>query len=250
MLPSFANILLSGPCNLACCFCIGKYAVPRPNNLDQFRLASLQSFLDQVKARHIRDISISGTNTDPLLYRHKNALLQTIRAALPSVRINLHTNGLLAFRYLDFVNNCDRLTLSLSTLRPSTARLLTGSPHVLDLASLLPRLHIPAKLSSVLLPENVDEIPQLILLCQSLGIKRLALRKLVAPPLSHAVPVPALPALALPPTPSRFFAQNPVYDLPDLEVTLWDFDLSSLRCLNLFSDGTMSDSYSLLTVRH
>jgi len=245
MTPSFANILFSGPCNLSCTFCIGKYLPPRPNNLDTFPLQNLSSFLEELSDRDIVQVSLTGTNTDPLLYRHGLRLVEAIRTALPRARINLHTNGRIAHRQLDFINACDRMALSIVSLSPTTARELTGQSSGLDLRRLVQEIRIPIKVSTVIMPANVGEIPTIIETCQTLGIKRLAFRKLVNPGQSAASGKLAEVARQFGPAIQRTFGQNLVYELPNLEITLWDFENSDLNCLNLFSDGTISRDYRL-----
>ena len=45
--------------------------------------------------------------------------------------------------------------------------------------------------------------------------------------------------------PERHFRSNPVYRVHGVEVTVWDFDATASRSLNLFPDGTISDEYLL-----
>jgi hypothetical protein len=48
--------------------------------------------------------------------------------------------------------------------------------------------------------------------------------------------------------PVRYFGANPVYEVEGMEVTIWDFSASTVKCLNLFSDGTISPEYQLTQI--
>jgi MoaA/NifB/PqqE/SkfB family radical SAM enzyme len=235
----FANILFTGPCNQRCPHCIGSTLAARalPENLDVFPVRGLDPFLDAVARAGVRELSLTGTNTDPQLYRHEAALLDLLRRRLPGVRLSLHTNGRLALARMELFNRYDRATVSLPSFEPATVRRMTGRDGVLDLSEILRRASIPVKISTLVTPDNRDEIPDIIRRCRRLGVRRLVLRRLYGAPGSDDF----LPGLS----PVRMFAGNPVYDLDGTEVTVWDFSRTTLRCLNLFSDGTVSRNYLL-----
>jgi MoaA/NifB/PqqE/SkfB family radical SAM enzyme len=93
------------------------------------------------------------------------------------------------------------------------------------------------KISTVITEHNINEIPSIMARCRELGISRMVLRKLYGETrrwnlFPHLEPV-------------RYFGGNPVYDVDGMEVTLWDFSASRVQCLNLFSDGSISQEYQL-----
>lgn len=238
MAPRFANILLAGPCNQRCPHCIGKkLGAPFPPNLDRFPLKNFARFTTLLRELGIRQVSLTGTDTDPLLYRHVEQLLAALRQAVPGVQISLHSNGLLALARLSVVNQFDRVALSLPSLRPATCRALTGSSRVLDLEKIAAAVSMPLKISMLLTPANLGEVEAVIARCHGLGIRRLVLRQLHG----TAQPLDPLPGR----TPARWFAGQPVFDVDGVEVTVWDFASAQLDCVNLYSDGTLSRRYLL-----
>lgn len=233
----FANILFSGPCNLRCPRCIGRAMPELPANLDRFPLGGLRRFCGLLRRHGVQQVTLTGANTDPLLYRHLDRLIPLLRRAVPGVRLNLHTNGWLALARLERFNRHDRACISLPSFDARTCGAMTGRPRVLPLGRILERATIPIKISTLITEDNVQEVPEIIARCRALGIRRMVLR------LPHGEP----PRFALLPghRPLRHFAGNPVYRVQGLEVTVWDFDRSTLRCLNLFSDGSISGDYLL-----
>ncbi len=235
----FANILLTGRCNRRCPHCIGHALAGRslPDSLGLFPLPGLAEFLEALRRHGIREVSLTGTNTDPLLYRHLGRLIDRLREELPGIRLSLHTNGALALRRIRVFNRFDRATVSIPSFRPATCRRMTGSPRVPDLTEILRRSEIPIKVSTLVTSDNRAEVPEILRRCGELGVRRLVLRKLYG----DSSPENFFPDL----NPVRTFGGNPVYALNGLEVTVWDFGRSALRCLNLFSDGSVTDAYEL-----
>ena len=245
----FANILLSGPCNLRCPHCIGRQLARRADrdNLGRFPLAGLDRFCRARRRAGVTQVALTGTNTDPLLYRHHGQLLGYLRQHVPGVRVSLHTNGVLALGRIDRVNSYDRVCVSVPSLRPATCLPMTGRARALDLTSLARQAVVPLKVSTLVTRHNVHEVLGIVARCRDLGIRRVVLRRLHVQddPAAGAEPWrQVLTWLAdLPVT--RAFGGNPVLDAGGVELTLWDFRRTRLRCLNLFSDGQISSEYRL-----
>ena len=234
----FANILFAGPCNRACPFCIGRLMPDRVNvdNLDVFPPRGLEAFIDAVNGERVRDIVLTGTTTDPQLYRHEGRLLALLRERLhPGARIAVHTNGVLALRKIDVFNRYDRACVSFPSFVPATYARMMGSRRVPDLAAILRAAAIPVKVSCVVNEANAGEIDEFLAECHRIGVRRLVLRRLFGETrqwdILHGLPL------------TRRFQGNPVYDFHGMEVTYWDFDLTGMRSLNLFADGTLGTSY-------
>ena len=233
-----ANILLSGRCNLRCPACIGRQpGRVLPDNLERFPLAGMARFEARLMRLGIREITITGTNTDPLLHKHLGELVARLNARVAGARINLHTNGVLALERLSVIRRCNRVCISLPSFQPRTCRAMTGSSRVLDLERIVQGVGIPVKVSVLLSPHNLEQIPSILVRCRAAGVRRVVLRQLW-----HG---PSLPLALGDAEPVRWFAGNPVYNLDGMEVTVWSFGETRLPCLNLFSDGSMSHAYLL-----
>lgn len=235
----FANILLSGRCNLNCPCCIGHSLKQQsmPDNLNLFPLKGLDDFIDAIRHHGVTQVSLTGTNTEPQLYRFEVELLGYLREKISGVQVSLHTNGTLVLQKIGLFNLYDRATLSLPSFDPETYRTMTGSARVPDLEEIMRQSKIPLKISTLITEHNSAQVPFITSRCRSLGIRRMVLRKLYGEtrpwdPFPHLQPV-------------RYFGKNPVYDIDGMEITVWDFSRSELRCLNLFSDGSISREYEL-----
>ncbi len=235
----FANILFSGPCNQRCPYCIGRQIDPSrmPNNLNDYPPPGWAEFTALIQRYAITEIILTGTNTDPQLYRHEERLLSWIREKLPHAHISLHTNGQLALDKMDALNRYDRATISFPSFDTQTFFEMTGVRRMPDLAEIVRRARIPIKISCVLTRHNVDQVPDLLTRCQRIGIRRVALRE------CYGNPVPWRPPAAM--RPVGEYRGNPVYDYHGLQVTYWRFEHSACTSLNLFADGSISSEYLL-----
>jgi MoaA/NifB/PqqE/SkfB family radical SAM enzyme len=239
----FANILFAGPCNLRCPYCIGKQVEPALNrdNLDKFPLRNLDVFATLLRHHRVRQVILTGTTTDPQLYRYEARLVQWLRGQLPEVRLSLHTNGQLALEKIDVLNLYDRVSLSLPSFDPDTYEKMTGSRRVPDLGAILRDARVPVKVSCVITAHNAGQAGAFLARCREIGIRRLVFRQLYGDRRRWNVPSSL--------TPAGTYRDNPVYDYGGMEVTYWNFDRTTSTSLNLFSDGTISGEYLLAKAR-
>jgi MoaA/NifB/PqqE/SkfB family radical SAM enzyme len=235
----FANILLSGPCNLRCPYCIGRQVDPRLNqdNLGLFPPRNLAAFAALLRQHGVRQVVLTGTNTDPQLYRHEARLVTWLREQLPGVRLSLHTNGQLALSKMAVLNAYDRVSLSFPSFDPGTYERMTGSCRVPDLERILQEARVPVKVSCVVNEHNVGQLEDFLTRCRALGVRRVVLRQLYGDTRRGDI----LPGQA----PVSTYRNNPVYDYGGMEVTYWRFEDTSSTSLNLFSNGSISSEYLL-----
>lgn len=241
----FANILLAGPCNARCPFCIGRQIDPRliPDNLELYPLHNLDGFVKRLRAYHVQQVVLTGANSDPLLYRHLERTLDDLREMLPAAtQFSLHSNGRLALQKIDLVNRFDRVCLSIPSFDPDTYQKIMGVRKPPDLAQIVRCAGPPIKVSCVLTSHNIAETADFLYRCRQVGVHRVVLRKLVGERRPWR-------ALLNPQALGLVFRcehrRNPVYDYEGMEVTAWDFEHSSSASLNLFSSGLISDRYLL-----
>lgn len=236
---NFANILFSGKCNLLCPYCIGKQIDSTLNvsNLNEFPVKNLEKFMQILRAEEVDQLSITGTNTDPQLYRYEEYLLSYIRNELPKVKISLHTNGQLAIAKIHTFNMYDRAAISFPSFNPDIYKAMTGIGRVPDLEKILQLSTIPIKISCILDEANIHDLHTYLKRCYQLGIKRVALRQIFGDNRQWSLPEELVFI--------KEYCSNPVYSYFGMEVTHWIFDTSNARSLNLFSDGTISAEYLL-----
>jgi MoaA/NifB/PqqE/SkfB family radical SAM enzyme len=244
----FANILFSGRCNARCPFCIGRQVDPRLNedNLRLFPPRNLGRLIEIIWQQEIRQVILTGTNTDPQLYLHEKKLLRLLREQThPETRLVLHTNGRLALHKIGIFNQYDRVSISFSSFNPVTYRKMMGVPNPPDLGEIVRRAAIPVKISCTITEDNAGEIDELLVRCQEMGVQRIVLRKLFGEKRTWEELLQGDLEL----TQKREYRGNPVYRCREMEVTLWDFEDTESTSINLFSNGLISEQYLLTNTK-
>lgn len=246
----FANLLFSGPCNARCYFCIGQEIDPtlQQNNLKVFPPDNLEAFIALILKHQIHQVVFTGTNTDPQLYRYEARLLDHLREQLPpETCFALHTNGCFALYKIETFNLYDRATISLPSFNPCVYQQMMGIPGPPNLKEIMHLATIPIKISCLLTAENEAEIPEFLIHCHRLGIQRVVLRTPFGKSKyqSHIRWDQLLLSHKLPIKPRGEFRSNPVFDFQEMEITLWDFEQSASRSINLFASGLISSDYLL-----
>lgn len=240
----FANILFSGKCNAKCPYCIGN-SISQVWNLDDFPLKNFDTFLHEVNEKKIWEIIFTGTNTDPLLYRHQQALVEDIRTRCGSwVRLALHSNGFLLEREPSLLRLYDKCTLSIPSFDPDTFSELMGTKQkVLDLIKITENTSNPIKLSRIVTERNntFDDTKLYLKMAMENNIKRIAFRKVFWEFFSWHKTIDFLEKMEAVYT--WEFRSNPVYMWNNIEITLWSFDNTTSKSINLFSDGRISGEY-------
>lgn len=245
----FANILFAGPCNARCPACIGKQVDARlsVNNLDVFPLHNLESFIAMIQEHGIRQVVFTGTTTDPQLYRHEGRLVDYLRQRLgEEVSFSLHTNGRLALGKIEVINLYERVCISFPSFDPFNYRRMMGVAGPPDLEAIIKRARAAIKISCLVTEDNAHEVGIVLQRCHELGIRRMVFRKLFGDrwPWSSWIDTQSLGLRLV-----GEYRGNPVYGYDGMEVTLWDFDQTESRSINLFSSGEISSSYHLVKAR-
>ena len=240
----FANLLFSGRCNARCPFCIGKQIDPRLNkpNLDEFPPRNLDRLIEMIWQNQIRQVTLTGTNTDPQLCRYEAELIRLLRERTPpGTQLVLHTNGRLVLRRIEIFNQYDRASVSFPSFNPLTYRKMMRVSHPPDLREILQQAAIPVKVSCVVTDENAREMDGFLEQVRDLGVKRLVLRKLYGEKRNWNELLPGSLKLKW----IGRYRGNPIYNAQGMEVTLWDFEQAESTSINLFSNGLISNQYLL-----
>lgn len=236
----FAGIHLSGPCNRRCYFCIGQHmmALDPLNNLDTFPIKNFDLFIAECRTKDIHEMCVSGTNTDPLLYKHTDKLLGAIREALPGVPIALRTNAVAYKREL--FSQYDKASVTLCSANEDVYRAMMGRGNPPDLARVIAENpHMDIRVNVVLGPENIahSDIFRTLDYCADLKVSRVNLREPYGQP--HVGN----------PMPRELWSVDklgmPVYHWRGVQVMYWDVHFVEVESVNLYANGNISTDYPI-----
>jgi len=251
---SFANINLLGRCNIDCFFCLGKDIKDLLGKHDQTAVhfsawQRFGEFLARCRAEGVDRIYVTGQNTDSLLYRHLDALVDHLHAE--GFRVGLRTNGYEAAGHLDTINKCDLSAgYSIHSLDPMTTRMIVGRRDLPDWERIIPMTARP-RISIVLNRCNeASFFPLLRFAARFPNVRYVQVRRvstdtradLLAPDIAAYERV-YTQVSAIFPLQRKFAGDAEVYDIYGKDVVFWRTVRTTVNSLNYFTDGTVSDLY-------
>ncbi len=163
-----ANINMIGPCSMRCYYCIGSDV--REETQHQSCLLTkyewwynFKYFLDECAEHEVKQIYLTGLNTDPLLYLHFEELVDYLHAS--GFYVGVRTNAKHAFSRNNW-NVLNRLTtckaeavgLSIPSFIAETLYKITNGLTTPAYNKILRELQVPYRISIVVNRYNVDEL--------------------------------------------------------------------------------------------
>ena len=255
---SFANINFLGRCNLDCFFCLGKdleEEFSKYNQLDTppSELPNLDEFLDLCDACGVKNIYITGQNTDSLLYRHLDKLIEYLQEDR-DFKVGLRTNGLLAKRKINTINKCRKsISYTLLTLDPETMQKITGVRIIPDFDYIFRNVTIPQRVATVVTTYNVDEILDLIKFISKypqiryFQIRRISTDTREEELREHIEIFEEFYERVRKEFPQvGEFEKAPILDIFGVKTCFWRTVATSVNSLNYFSNGVISDEYFII----
>jgi hypothetical protein len=206
------------------------------NVLDTYPLPGLDQFIAQCLARDVKQIYLTGTNTDPLLYKHLPKLTKRIRAEgfLWGVRTNAVAN-------IERLRMFDMGSVSIVSFNPKIYQAMMGQgrpPQIEQIVALTERWFTPLKINIVLGPENVRDVYTTLDILRRAGIQRVNLRE------PYGQPHVGDPLRAM--TPARMMTLGmPTYQFDQMSVTYWDVHYVEVESVNLYASGRVSETYPI-----
>lgn len=235
----FGNIHLSGPCNRACYFCIGQHMMDLDsyNTLKTWPLPHLDEFCAQLRKRPVKEICLTGTNTDPLLYHHHAELTAYLRSEFPTTDLAIRTNG--AAYTPEIFKLYDKASLSICSFNPVLYQKMMGRgvpPNIEKIIAENPKLNL--KVNVILGPEILNgDLEKTLDYLASLGIKRVNLREPYGQP-HIGDPLAQLPIV------KEVFGM-PCHRIGNTDVTYWDVHYVEVESVNLYASGRVSETYPI-----
>ena len=231
----FGNIHLSGPCNRSCYFCIGQHmmALDAENNLNTWPLLGMRHFVSFCWWHGVRSVYLTGTNTDPLLYKHQSALTSCLKGL--GFRVGIRTNGVAYHKEL--FDLYDSASVTVCSLDYHTSIAMMGGPPPDMPRILLNHPNLDLKVNVVLGPENVASIQTLLTHLANWGVKRINLRE------PYGQPHIGNPLVGC--AESHRTLGMPVYNWRGAQVMYWDVHYCEVESVNLYANGRISETYPI-----
>lgn len=239
----FGNIHLSGPCNRSCYFCIGQHmqSLEKLNNLTAWPLKGINEFILQCQSKRVREVNLTGTNTDPLLFRHIIPLREYLKKHIPDLIFGIRTNGALAMARTKEIDCFDKISFSIHSFDGDIYRAMMGSGNPPPIEDIMERWgsYKPIKINIVLGPQNKGS--DLLLTLQRLaraGVEKVNLREPYGQP--H-IGDPLQQNLKMKPVGEVL--GMPLHEIYGMHVVYWDVHYVEVESVNLYANGNVSTTY-------
>jgi len=212
------------------------------NTLDKWPLPGIDNFVDKCLDKGVKEINVTGTNTDPLLYRHYDKLFDYLEQRMPDGwTFGLRTNGISPPGHGD-MNLFDKASLTICSLNPEINRIMMGGDPP-NLARWYNDFEDDLKVNIVLGVENVDDgdVFRTIAAVGSYGVKRVNLRE------PYGQPHVGNPIKF---SPTGYVYDMPTFDFGNIEVCYWDVHYCAVESVNLYASGRVSVDYPITRGHH
>jgi len=208
------------------------------DNLGTWPLPGMDEFIASCRSHGVKEINLTGSDTDPLLYQHLPAFCKFLREEIPGVVLGVRTNGVLALARKDLWTLFDKGSISITSLDPEIYVKTMGSGSPPDLKEILAipcSLGEHLKVNIVLCPENQGDLLTTIGKLAILGIAKVNLRE------PYGQPHIGNPLDVLIPEGMRL--GMPYYNVFGVDVMYWDVHYVEVESVNLYANGNVSETY-------
>ena len=240
----FGNIHLSGPCNRSCYFCIGQHmdGLDGINNLDAWPLKNIDEFASECCDHDVNEVNVTGSNTDPFLYRHTEELRTYLSQAIGELVFGVRTNGVRVLQKPEIWEQYDKGSISVTSLDPDIYRATMGSgrpPDLRRIRELDPEK--PVKINAVLCPETMEDKDLLRTIGQvaQSGYDKVNVRE------PYGQPHIGDPFRAWGIEQNGERLGMPTYNIDGVDVTYWDVHYVEVESINLYASGVVSRTYPI-----
>lgn len=257
---SFANINLLGKCNAKCFFCLGEdipelLSIHNQIGTHFTEWKNFGKFIDKCKAENIRNLYITGQNTDSLLYKYLGELIDFLQDVF-DFNVGIRTNGYLFEKkpeLIDVVNKCKaNVGVSIHSMNKDTNFKILGRSHIPDWDLILPQIK-NLRVSIVVNRYNISEFFGLLeYLSRFDNIKYIQARRISTDTRyeQFAEDIQRYEELfkfieATNKKVGDFYTAE-IYNFFGKNVSFWRTVQTSVNSVNYFTDGTISGNYFVI----
>lgn len=238
----FGNIHLSGKCNRSCYFCIGQHmmGLDKYNVLDKFPLDGLDEFIKQCKEKKITEVNMTGSNTDPMLYKHTEKLKAYLLERIPKLFFKIRTNAVNS--NYELLKLYDGGSVTICSFDKEIYKKMMGQGVPPDIEKLLQATKhwSDFKINIVLGDENVNngDIHKTLEILERYGVPKVNLREPYGQPhIGNPLKNKSVDG--------NIFG-NPCYHYRNgMIVTYWDVHFTEVESVNLYANAIVSNTYPI-----
>jgi len=251
---TFANINLLGKCNANCYFCLGKdideiLSLQNQTQVHFSEWKNFERFLKVCKENNIKKLYITGQNTDSLVNKYFEELVEYLKNE--GFLVGIRTNGYLAEQKLDLINKCnDEIGYSIHSLDPETNYKIMGHRDFPNWEYIIPNTKPVNRVAIVVNRYNINEFFDLVKYISKFdNVSYIQARRISTDTRYEEMEEDIklyeelynkvkreYPKL-------RDFYSAEIFEIYGKEVCFWRTVQTTVNSINYFSDGTLSEEY-------
>jgi len=242
----FANIHFSGKCNRNCYFCIGQFmqALEPFNNLKKENLDGFDEFIDKCKERNITEVALTGSNTDPLLYKFIPELKRKLQDRLDLKMFRITTNGVKILNNLEIWNLFNFASITFCSFDENINQKMMGGKPV-NINEIIKQTKFDFRINILLSSCNIINNDLMITIDKLIdaGTKKINLREPYGQPNMRLLLNNFMNQNNLKFT--HKILGNDALIYKGCEICYWDVHYTEVESINLYANGKVSDDYPI-----
>lgn len=242
----FANIHFSGKCNRNCYFCIGQFmqALEPFNNLNKENLDGFDDFIIKCKEYKITEVALTGSNTDPLLYRFIPSLKDKLGRSLDLQMFRITTNGVKVLNNLETWNLFDFASITFCSFDETINQKMMGGVPV-NIREIIKQTKFDFRINILLSSYNIinNDLMATIDKLIDAGTKKINLREPYGQPNMRSSLNKFLQKNKL--TFTHKILGNDALTYRGCEICYWDVHYTEVESVNLYANGRVSNDYPI-----
>lgn len=214
------------------------------NNLKTWPLTNIDKFVIKCNEHRVREINLTGSNTDPLLYEHTEKLANYLKLCIPDVKLGVRTNGADALVKMGTLDLFDHISVSITSFNKAIyektmGRGLPPDKRLLKKLAKNKRLKVNIVLCPEILYRDSRDLIETLNVLSDAGVETVNLRE------PYGQPHIGDPAKSIGLLQSGLRHGMPCYRILDMDVTYWDVHYVEVESVNLYANGIISETYPI-----
>lgn len=212
---------------------------------------NFEKYLRVLKENNINKIYITGQNTDPLLYKYLEELVDYLHTE--NFYVGVRTNGVMSLTKLDVLNKCESVSYSIHSINTDTVEKITGIRTSINWNEAISKINTNLRISVVVNRYNIDEIYDILKFLSGFEkIKYIQLRCVATDnyydffkediDLFNDLLMDINKKFPL----IKDYYTSKIYEIFGKDVSLWKTIATTINSYNYFTDGIISDNYYII----
>jgi hypothetical protein len=220
------------------------------NVLAKWPLEGLEDFVRECRRRNIREVYLTGSNTEPLLYQHLGKLVEYLRQEISGVHLGIRSNGVLIPEQIEEWLLFDEGSITICSTSTEINQQMMGGPppNLKEISKLCQDQLMQVTINITLGPENktdihytLDDILNIDYPWKWINLREPYGQPEVGNPLEGWTKQGEIYGMPF------YLVDRDLYDpsMGGIRVTYWNVHYVQVKSVNLYANGHISTDYAV-----